>query len=91
MARIYRAVGCVLLLAAAAACDGADNTPKAPAPAPDAKKVDAGTAATLRGKVVLEGTPPANAVLKMASDPACSAAHTISSALLAPSVHEVCM
>ena len=80
MARIYKVVGCVLLVAGLAACSGSDPAksaePSSPAAAPDAKKVDAGTAATLTGKVVLEGTPPANPVLKMASDPACTAANS---------------
>ena len=80
MSRIYKVLGCVLLAAGLAACSGSDPAksaePSSPAAAPDAKKVDAGTAATITGKVVLEGTPPANPVLKMASDPACTAANT---------------
>jgi hypothetical protein len=80
MSRIYRVLGCILLATGIAACGGSDPAksaePSSPAAAPDAKKVDAGTAATVTGKVVLEGTPPANPVIKMASDPACSAANT---------------
>ena len=75
MLRIYRGLACGLLLAGLAACGGSDQSksaePSSPAAAPDAKKVDASTAANLSGKVVLEGTPPQNPVIKMTSDPAC--------------------
>ena len=80
MFRIYRVFGCLLLAGGIAACGGSDPAksadPSSPAAAPDAKKVDPGTAATITGKVVLEGTPPANPVLKMSSDPACTAANS---------------
>jgi hypothetical protein len=63
------------LLAAISAC-GSDTSksskPESPAAAPDAKKVDASTAATITGRVVFEGTPPHNPVINMGSDPACS-------------------
>jgi hypothetical protein len=76
MSRINNVLGCILLAGALAACSGADPAksaePSSPAAAPDAKKVDTGTAATITGRVVLEGTPPANPVIKMASDPACA-------------------
>jgi plastocyanin len=64
-----------LLLAGLAAC-GSDSSKSSAstAPAPDAKKVDASTAGNITGKVVLEGTPPPNAVIKMGSDPACGTA-----------------
>jgi hypothetical protein len=75
MSRINRLLGCALIAAAVTACGGSDSSksaePSAPAAAPDAKKVDSGTAGNITGKVVLEGTPPQNPVLKMASDPAC--------------------
>src|SRR6187431_2741731 len=75
MSRIYRMLTCVLVLAGLAACSGSDQSksgePSSPAAAPDAKKVDASTAANVTGKVVLEGTPPENPVIKMTSDPAC--------------------
>lgn len=62
------------MLAGLAAC-GSDSSksaePASPAAAPDAKKVDTATAGNISGKVMLEGTPPANPVIKMASDPAC--------------------
>jgi hypothetical protein len=79
MSRINRVLGGILL-AGLAACSGSDPAksaePSSPAAAPDAKKVDAGTAAAITGRIVLEGTPPANPVIKMASDPACAAANT---------------
>ena len=71
-----KACACVIVLAALAACSGdsSKSAPGVPAPAPDAKRVDAGTASTIKGKVVLEGTPPQNPVFKMTSDPACGSA-----------------
>jgi plastocyanin len=74
MSRIYRALACGLLLAGLAAC-GSDSSksgePSSPKAAPDAKKVDLATAGNISGKVVLEGTPPENPVIKTGSDPAC--------------------
>jgi hypothetical protein len=71
MSRILKALACVVVLAGLAAC-GSDPSksaePSSPAAAPDAKKVDTGTAATLKGKVVLEGTAPENPIIKMMSD-----------------------
>lgn len=67
----------MIALAALAACSGDSSKsaePASPAAAPDAKKVDTATASTIKGKVVLEGTPPDNPVLKTASDPACGTA-----------------
>jgi len=78
MSRIYKVLACGTVLLGLAACGGGDASksaePSSPAAAPDAKKVDASTAATVKGKVVLEGTPPENPVLKMGSDPACGTA-----------------
>jgi hypothetical protein len=78
MMRVTRLVFCAALLSACAAC-GSDSSksaePSSPKAAPDAKKVDTATAATLTGKVLLEGTPPANPVIKMNSDPTCSSAN----------------
>ena len=80
MSRIYKALACAALLAGLAACGGSDSSksgePSSPAAAPDAKKVDASTAATITGKVLLEGQAPENPVIKMGSDPACGAAET---------------
>ena len=78
MLRTYRALACLVVLAGLAACGGSDPSksaePSSPAGAPDARKVDTATAANLSGKVILEGTPPENPVIKMASDPACGSA-----------------
>ena len=78
MSYIYKALGCCVIAALAVGCGGTDSSksaePSAPAAAPDAKKVDAGTAGNITGKVVLEGTPPAPTTFKMTSDPACGAA-----------------
>jgi len=77
MSYIYKTLGCCVIAALAVGCGGTDSSksaePSAPAAAPDAKKVDAGTAGNITGKVVLEGTPPAPTTFKMTSDPACGA------------------
>src|SRR6186713_1626764 len=60
-----------------AACGGGSQ----PAPAPAAETaapavtVDPATAATVAGKINLEGTPPPNAPIQMKADPACVAAN----------------
>ncbi len=41
------------------------------APPPDAKRVDPATMGNVSGRVTFEGTPPENAVVNLASDPAC--------------------
>jgi|SRR5215204_1145637 len=75
MSRIYKALACGLLFLGLGACSGSDPSksaePSSPAAAPDAKKVDSGTAANISGKVAFEGTAPENPVIKMSSDPAC--------------------
>jgi hypothetical protein len=80
MSRIQRAVACVtavVIVAAMAAC-GSDSSksasPKSPKAAPDAKKVDPATAASISGKVLLEGAAPENPVVSMSSDSACGSA-----------------
>jgi len=75
MFRLSKAIAAVALITAIAACSDKSSEPSVPAPAPDAKKVDASTAATITGRVVLEGTPPQNPVIKMASDPQCVSAN----------------
>jgi|PersoiStandDraft_1058852.scaffolds.fasta_scaffold92662_2 hypothetical protein len=76
MSRKYTALACAALLATMTACGGSDSStsarPASPAAAPDAKKVDASTAATITGKVLLEGTPPPNPVITMLADPVCA-------------------
>ena len=58
-----------------AACGGSQPAPSSTAPATEtaapATTVDPATAATVAGKVNLEGTPPANAPIQMKADPAC--------------------
>ena len=62
-----------------AACGGGSEpapapTTQEPAAAP-ASAVDPASAATVAGKINLEGTPPANAPIRMNADPACVAAN----------------
>jgi hypothetical protein len=75
MSRQYKLLALASILAAMSAC-GSDTSksakPASPAAAPDAKKVDAATAASITGKVVFEGTPPVNSVINTDSDPACA-------------------
>jgi plastocyanin len=65
-----------MLLAAVAACGGGTTgqTPPAAPPA-GAQKVDTGTAGVIAGRVLFEGAPPENPVLKLSGDPACSREH----------------
>jgi hypothetical protein len=59
-------------LIAAAACSGGGERQAVPAgSAPGGQRVDAATAGTVAGRVIFEGTPPENPLVKMASDPAC--------------------
>ena len=62
-----------------AACGGGAAPAQAPATqepaAAPATTVDPATAATVAGKISLEGTPPANAPIRMNADPACVAAN----------------
>lgn len=78
MFRYFKVLAAVCAIASLAAC-GSDASksakPSSSAPAPDAKKVDTATAATITGKVLLEGTPPAPTSIKTESDPACTEAN----------------
>jgi len=76
MSRSVRVLACAALSAAligAAACGGGTSEePAAPAAtAPVTNPVDPATAGNITGKVTLEGTPPANPSINMASDPYC--------------------
>jgi hypothetical protein len=66
-----------------AACGGGDQSksapPSSPKAAPDAQRVDASTAGTISGRVMLQGTVPDNPVIKMSSDPACSSGGEVKS------------
>src|SRR3954452_16061997 len=83
MSRIYRALAPVAAALVIAACGGSDQSksPEATSPkaAPDAKRVDASTAGTISGRVMLQGTAPENQVIKMSSDPACSSGGEVKS------------
>jgi plastocyanin len=59
----------------AAACGGGGSETAATTPPPDAKRVDPSTAATMTGRVLLDGPAPANPPIKMAADPACETAN----------------
>ena len=58
------------LLALAAACGSKE--PTTAGPPPGAKRVDAATAGSLAGRVMLDGAAPANVPLKMSADPYCT-------------------
>ena len=61
-----------------AACGGGAPAPAPTTPDPAAAPavtVDPATAATVAGKINLEGTAPANAPIRMNADPACVAAN----------------
>src|SRR5713101_7520022 len=83
MFRNYKPIAFAALLAATTGCGGSDTGKSASAgPSPDAKKVDASTAATITGKIVFEGTPPQNPVINMGSDPACGTANVTSESIV---------
>ena len=58
-----------LVFAAAAACSSQDQKPAAPSTG--TQRVDAARAGNVTGRVTFEGAPPANPVVRVASDPAC--------------------
>ena len=66
-ATVWTILASALLLSA---CGGKQEARPAPPPA-DAKRVDEATAGNVTGRVVLQGTPPVNAPIKMGSDPVC--------------------
>jgi hypothetical protein len=53
-------------------CAGGDHAQQASGPPPGAKRVDQSKAGHVTGRVVLAGTPPQNAPIKMSSDPVCA-------------------
>ena len=68
----------LLLTLAAAACGGNKPapTPEGQAqPKPAAAPIDMATAATVKGKITLDGTAPPNAPIKMNADPYCMTAN----------------
>jgi plastocyanin len=70
----WRLLTVALATAAVAACGGSENAPQRTAP-PDAKRVDPAKAATLTGRVTIEGPLPQNAPVKMSGDPVCIREH----------------
>ena len=64
----------LLLLLLLAACDGGSASDPDPVVTPT--PIDAATAGTVRGKVVLKGTPPANPKLPIGGNPECNALHS---------------
>ncbi len=69
--KTLRPVVVVLAFGLAAACGGGANETATSAPPADAKRVDEATAGNLSGRVLLEGTAPVNALIKMSADPYC--------------------
>src|SRR3954462_1844635 len=62
----------------AAACGGSKPAPEPQGqgqPKAESAAVDPATAATIKGKVTLDGTAPANAPIKMNADPYCMSAN----------------
>jgi plastocyanin len=62
-------------LACAVACGGDARQPPPATPQAGAEKVDAATAGVIAGRVIFQGTPPENRVLKLSGDPACAREH----------------
>ena len=69
------------LLVAASACSGGEKKPAPGAPPANAQRVDQATAGGIVGRISFEGTPPENARVKLAADPACARAHADGMAL----------
>src|SRR5688500_16701629 len=57
-------------LACAVACGGDARQPPPATPQAGAENVDAATAGVIAGRVIFQGTPPENRVLKLSGDPA---------------------
>lgn len=58
-------------LVLAAACGGTGAPPAQDAPGATAQRVDPATAGSVTGRVVFEGTPPQNSLVRMSGDPQC--------------------
>jgi plastocyanin len=72
MSNLRSAAG-LLLLGLAVGCGGGSKESAPGSPPAGALRVDASKAGSLAGRVVLEGTAPANPPIKMAADPFCIA------------------
>jgi hypothetical protein len=73
--RLFCAAVAMAAVSSAACGGGAQPTPSASAPPPNAKRVDAATAGAVAGRVLFEGAAPQNPPIKMTADPACVAAN----------------
>ena len=62
------------LLLGVAACSRGEDAPQRKMP-PDAKRVDTAKAASLGGRVIIEGAVPQNAPIRMSGNPECERAH----------------
>ena len=65
-----RAAALVAVATLAASCGG--DKPAGTSPPPGAKRVDAATAGSLSGRVVLEGSAPVNRPIPISADPFCT-------------------
>jgi plastocyanin len=66
-----RSMAAVSLIALSASCGGAGKDSAPSGPPPGAQRVDESKAGSLAGRVVLDGTAPANPPIKMSADPFC--------------------
>jgi plastocyanin len=66
-----RLVSAVAVALVAVACGGADDKAPSPATLANAQRVDPATAGAVTGRVVFDGTPPENPLVKVSSDPQC--------------------
>jgi plastocyanin len=74
MSTRWRLTAAMVALAMTTACSQ-ESTAPVRTPPPDAKRVDASKAATLTGRVTIDGPVPANAPLKMTGDAVCDRGH----------------
>lgn len=81
MSRNFILIALAALLAATA-CSGAGIDTGKSVVARGTKTVDPSTTATLAGTMVFQGTPPPNAIIKMASDPGCGSTPVTSESIL---------
>ncbi len=70
MSYLHSLAGAALIVASAS-CGGSGKDAAPSGPPPGAQRVDESKAGSLAGRVVLDGTAPANPPIKMAGDPFC--------------------
>ena len=73
--RVLRPLAAVCVLGVSACGGGTTEQAQPATPPAGAQKVDAATAGVIAGRVVFEGTPPENPVLRLSGDPACTREH----------------